>query len=104
MKRGAGTYDASALPPWQYLGGEMLTMDGTQKNATIPSEATIVEIRARGGAVYFNLNGTVVSGPPGPGYIPQDGGEILGPLDQLNSLPMVGAAGAFAHLLYFREV
>ena len=92
------------LPAWKYLGGQAITLDGTNyEMATLPSEASIVEVRAEGGEVYFNINvpASVTSG----GYIPDGSAEILGPLANLTSFSVYSAtADTVAHLMYFVEV
>ena len=92
------------LPPWEYISGETHTFAGDdQWNATIPSEASIVEIRARGGELYFEPN-ALHAGTGSPGYIPEDQAEIIGPLNTLTSLPLfTETASTVAHIMYFRE-
>jgi hypothetical protein len=90
------------LPAWLYIGEEAITLDGANQDAlTIPSTASIVELRAETAAVYFSINGaaTVNSG----GYIPADQGEIIGPLANLNSVGVFASAAAVVHVIYFRE-
>ena len=90
---------------WHYIGGETITLDGAtaQQVNTLPADANIVEIRARAGEVYFEINGVTASALSG-GYIPEDGAELIGPLDNLLSLWVFsGTAGAVAHLLYFKS-
>ena len=58
------------LAPWHYIGGGTFTLDGTNdQQLNIPADATIVELRARGGEVYFSING-VSCAATDPGYIP----------------------------------
>lgn len=98
-------FGRAQLPHWEYLGGERIDLDTDDKvAATLPNNCTIVEIRARGQALYYILNDANPS-QAAPGYIPADGGEILGPLSNLNDLWFYSAAdGAYAHVMYFREV
>lgn len=101
-----GVKDASRvqLPYWEYLGGESITLDGaTADAATIPSSATIVEIRAEAGEVYFEIN-SIEANANSPGYIPEDGGEIIGPLSNLIRLRFYSTtASTVVHVMYFRE-
>ena len=92
------------VPHWMYLGGQALTMDGTSQQAVLPSEATIVEIRAETADIYFGINAPIAN-VTSPGYVPANGGEIIGPLSNLNALTLYGtAAGAgVAHIMYFTE-
>lgn len=90
------------LPEWFYIGGETITANGDVA-ATVPASAQIVEIRARGGAVYYAIN-TAICGTTSPGYIPEDQAEIVGPLSNLTTLRVYGgAATVYAHVMYFRE-
>ena len=92
------------LLPWHYVGGDTFTLDGTNdQELNIPTDATIVELRARDGEVYFEINGTQAS-TGSPGYIPQDSAEIIGPLDNLSRLWVFSAtASTVVHFLWFRE-
>jgi len=98
----AGPYKATHLPHWKYLGGTSMTMDETSQTVAIPDRAHILEIRAEGGAVYFALN-FAFAAANSPGYIPDGGGEIIGPLSNLNSLEVFGSAAVVAHRMYCRE-
>lgn len=95
------------LPHWEYLGGEALAVaTESDATATLPSTCTIVVVRARGVALYYALNNPIV-GAASPGYVPANGGEVIGPLSNLNTLIFYNADAATAgtaHLQYFREV
>ena len=94
-----------ALGSVRLLGGEVITCDASDQAATLPSETSIVMIDARGGDVYYSINNPIASVAPGPGYVPMNGGRILGPLTEpFNQFTVYGLVGAFAHLQYFREV
>ena len=97
-----GQYKPVYLPHWLYIGEETLTMDGTSQTLNLPRNAQIVEIRPEGELLYFSINGNPAQASSG-GYIPEDGGEIIGPLANLNSVRVSGPAGGVAHVLYFRE-
>ena len=92
------------LPYWEYLGGESLTLDGaTSQAGAIPSTASIIELRAESGEVYFDIN-AVDASAASPGYVPEDAAEIIGPLANLTSFRVFSAtANAVAHIMYFRE-
>lgn len=87
----------------RYLGGQMITLNGANVAATIPSDTKIVIVRARGGAVYYSLS--PIATASSPGYIPSDGIEMigLGAIANLTNLAFYGAAGAYAHVQYFDE-
>ncbi len=101
-KYGRGHPQPRYLPPWWYMGGQRMLMDASSQAATIPGGSQIFEIRAETADVYFVINGTPASANSA-GFVPQNGGETIGPLANLNSLAVYGAAGAIAHILYFRE-
>jgi len=97
-------FGRSQLPSWEYLGGETHTFAANEGwSATIPDDASIVEIRTRAGEMYFGIN-AVHASALSPGYIPEDGAEIIGPLATLTSLRLFTAtASTVVHLMYFRE-
>jgi len=95
-------YTRVNLPEWIYLAGEVLTPNAVSALVTIPSEATIIEMRPEGGAMYFAINNAFAL-TTSPGYIADGGGEILGPLGNLNQLAVYAAAGVTVHIMYFRE-
>jgi len=99
-----GTPLQTQLPQWHYVGGGTFTLDGTNdQELNIPADATIVELRARAGEVYFSING-VSCAVTDPGYIPEDGAEIIGPLDNLGSLWIFSeTADTVCHYMWFRE-
>ena len=92
------------LPQWEFLGGEKLDMDGTSIALTIPSSTSVVEIRASGVAVYFQINQPGFATANSHGYLPDGGAEIIGPIFNLSSLDVYGEAGAYAHVIYFAEI
>jgi len=94
------------LPRWIYLGGEVLTMDGTTQALTIPSDCEIVEIDAETAEVYYQINGNATAAATTPGFVPTNGGRIIGPLGNTDfTMTVWGAAAdtAVAHIQYFRE-
>ena len=96
--------DIVKLPMWHYISGLSVDCDGTSQSVAVPSSASIVEIRAEGGAVYFAINppGFAIAGAPG--YIPEDGAEIIGPLSNLTSLDVSGVTNTTAHIMFFNEI
>jgi len=97
-------FGRAQLPAWEYISGETHTFAADEGwSATIPDSACIVEIRAEAGEIYFEVN-AVHASALSPGYIPEDGAEILGPLATLNSLRLfTTTASTVVHLMYFRE-
>lgn len=103
-KYSGGNANFMYLPRWKYISGQMITANAASQALTIPAGTQIVEIRARGGAIYWNINAGAAA--TSPGYIPQDSGEIIGPLHDVEyggSINVYGAVGAFAHVMYFKE-
>jgi hypothetical protein len=92
------------LTPWEFLGGESLTMDGTPQALTIPSTASVLVIGAESAAVYYAVNGPL-AGVNSPGYVPEDQVRPEGPLSNLQSCTVFGTAAdaAVAHISYYRE-
>lgn len=88
--------------PWIYLGGDVVTPGQASVHVTtMPGDCTIIEIRANGDDVYFQLNGTAASANS-PGFIADGGGEIIGPLAGLLRLDVYSAAGV-VHIMFFKE-
>lgn len=95
-------FDRVQLPAWEYLGGETFT-DPSDQALNIPSEASIIEIEAEDAECYYAINSATASANS-PGYVPAEGGRIIGPLSNLVSLAVTGAAGSIVHVMYFKEV
>ena len=96
------------LYPWRYLGGQKYTLTGDQF-VTLPSECDIVQIRAVSGAVSWAVGPAGTLATNGPGYIPEDGAEIIGPLSNWENTPnkqglALYAASATAYVVFFQEV
>lgn len=92
-----------ALPRWEYLGGFSNAPGGVSTELVVPPNATVVEMRPEAEDCYFSLN----EGPAtanSPGYIVAGGGEIIGPLSNLNQLFVLLAVGGTLHVMFFREV
>lgn len=97
-------FKRSQLPAWEYLGGEtLLDTDVSGQALNIPSEASIIEIEAEDAECYYAINSPVASANS-PGYVPAEGGRVIGPLSNLASLTVRGAAGSIVHVMYFKEV
>ena len=89
-------------PCWQYLGGTALTLDGTNdQQVVLPVGTTAFYLRARGGEVYYNINGNNCDANA-PGYIPEDGSDGTGKLCDFVRLAIFSATAAtVAHLQFF---
>ena len=96
-----GGYNPVYLPLWYYLSGEALAGNDASQNINLPANAQIVELRPEGGLIYFSINGFAQASSGG--YIPEDGGEIIGPLANMNSVGVWAATGTTVHIIYFRE-
>ncbi|KKM00561.1 hypothetical protein LCGC14_1803200 [marine sediment metagenome] len=98
-----GSFAPSYLPHWEYLGGNSYTMDGSSQAVVIPGGSQIFEIMAESGSLYFAINHPGFAIPTAPGFVPQNGGVVVGPLVNLNTLDVSGTAPAIAHIMFFRE-
>ena len=92
------------LPNWEVLGGESIIPADLTVNLTIPNNTTeIFQMVAEGGVAYyhFGANAKVSS----PGFIPENGRVIEGPIrDLLELAPSVfAAAGVTLHIIYYRR-
>lgn len=98
-----GVFDATRvqLPYWEYLSGYSITNPNNQA-VVLPSEATIVEIDSEDDKTYYAIN-SIQCDATAPGYVPADGGRIIGPLGNLNSLHVHGTS-AITHIQFFKEV
>jgi hypothetical protein len=61
-----------------------------------------VEIDSEDGKCYYAINGAFAQADS-PGYVPSDGGRIIGPLGNFNSLHIDGS-DAIVHVMWFKEV
>ena len=87
----------------EYLGGDVITLAGASVQVTtLPRICSAYRIKARGGAVYYEMNGTVASADS-PGYVAVNTGELEGPITGLTRLDVFGAQGAIAHITFYRE-
>lgn len=102
-KRLAG-YSPTQLASWKYISGDYYTFAANETHTfTAPSTASIVEIRAEGGELYFEPN-AIHASALSPFYVPEDQAEILGPLATLNSLRVfTTTASTVAHVAWFCE-
>lgn len=90
---------------WEFLKGEMLTLDGQGggADAVIPNNATIVIISAETGSIYYSINHPV-AGVNSGGFLLAGGVITIGPLSNLNSIAFMDAgAAASVHIQYFTE-
>lgn len=86
----------------RYLGGDVVTPGQASVHVTtLPTIATCFSIRANGGDVYFEINGTAASANS-PGFVASGTGDWIGPLDNLNRLD-VYSAGGVVHLMFYKQ-
>ena len=89
--------------PLDHLGGDVVALAGASVQAvTLPAICTMFQIRARGGAVYYEINGAVAS-VDSSGYVADGSGAVEGPLSELSRLDVFGAQGAFAHITFYKQ-
>lgn len=98
-----GVFDATRvqLPYWLYISGTTITNPNNQA-VVIPSEATIFEIDSEGAECYYAINNPICS-TLSDGYVPSEGGRIIGPLSNLTTLRVHGTT-AIVHIMFFKEV
>jgi hypothetical protein len=87
------------LPQRDFLGGTSFTLDGSSpKWVNLAVGTTCFTISARGGEVFYNINGTAAD-QTSPGYIPEDSTVDIGPVCNMVRLWFFsGTAGTFAHV------
>jgi len=88
------------LPSWLYISGVTYTNPNSQA-VTIPSTATIVEIDAEDAECYYEIN-SASANANSYGYVPSEGGRIIGPLANMTSLYVHGTS-SIVHIQFFRE-
>lgn len=76
-------------------------LDGAAADVDIPTDVDMFEIVAEGGAVRFALSGDATA--TSAGYVPEDTGRVIGPLSNLTSLSVYGAAGAYANIIFYQS-
>ncbi len=90
------------LPNWEVLeAGQAIIPASASVSATIPLETEIVQIVAEGGVGYYHFGAlaTVSS----PGFVPENGRVIEGPIRDLTQLAVFAAAGVTLHIIYYRR-
>ena len=86
-----------------YLGGDVITLAGVSIQVTsLPAICSMYQIRANGGAVYYEMNGAAASANS-PGFIADASGSLEGPFQDLARLDVYGAQGAIAHITFYME-
>lgn len=89
--------------PLDHLGGDVVSLAGASVQVvTLPATCSMFQIRARGEAVYYEINGAVASANSS-GYVADGSGAMEGPLSELIRLDVFGAQGAFAHITFYRQ-
>lgn len=97
-------FNRAILPNWEVLGGESIVPNGESVNMTIPNNTTeIAQIAAEGGVAYYHFGANAKA--TSPGFIPENGRVIEGPIRDLSILaPSVfAAAGVTVHIIYYRR-
>ncbi len=104
MIKEGGNHKAVAPPRYEYILGEILTMDGIDIAGTLPAGTDTIYLRSRGGDAYWNINFGAASGVNSAGFTPENWVEVIGPIVNLNSINFYGAVGVFVHIHYMNEV
>ncbi len=89
-----------ALPTWHRLGGETLVTSGSSVVATLPVNTEIIHIAAENGDIFYNFG--ALASAAAPGFVPQGGRVVEGPLRDLTALAIFGSGGS-AHIQYYQE-
>lgn len=97
-------YDTAVTVLSSYLGGTACACGTVSTQITVPTGANSAYIHAAGGAIYWNLGGTVAA-TTSPGYVAQDLTGYIPPIDNMRStIPVIGsAAGAVAYVEFFQS-
>jgi hypothetical protein len=85
-----------------HLGGTAIACGTASVSVTLPAGANNAVIAARGGVIYFTVNGAS-AGTASPGYIPADGTGFVFTVDDLSSLHIAGEAASVAHIQFYQE-
>ena len=106
MSRFLRKYQAVSLPTLFYLGGETILMDGAETIPALPSDCEIIHVDTRGqGSFYLEINGSAHNAWARI-YMPTDTHREIGPIANpsgQNWLSVLGDAGTYVHLTYYRR-
>jgi len=96
---------ARGLPDMEYLGGTSFSLDGSLPKWLTPSAgASVVEVSARGGEVYYEINAVGGASASSPGYVPNGQTVKIGPVCNMTSMWFFSAtADTMVHVSYWRE-
>lgn len=101
-KEGVKDANRVQLPYWEYIEGLSIILAGVSQVVAVPSSARSFIVSAEAGPVYYALNAAFAVAAS-PGYVPTGGSATVGPLSNLDSLHIWGAAATVAHIQFFRE-
>lgn len=104
MVKEGGSHKAVAPPRYEYIFGEVLTLDGADVAGGLPPGTDTIYMRARGGNAWWNINLGFANGENSGGFTPENWVEVIGPIVNLNSINFYGAVGVFIHVHYMKEV
>lgn len=92
------------LPGLDLLGSTSFSLDGSLPKWLVASDgATVITISARGGEVYYNING-VTANANSPGYVADGGVQTVGPVCNMTSLWVFSStADTMVHVNFYRE-
>ena len=86
-----------------YLGGTAVVCGTASTQVTVPAGTHMALIAARGGAIYYAVNGSS-AGTTSPGYVPSDTLQPIFPVDNLASLHVAGdGAACVAHVQFYAD-
>ena len=89
--------------PTKYLGGEVLTPNGSSATCTLPTGTNAVILAANGQDIYYAINASGDAAATSPGFVKDGTHWMVGPLTNLTSLKVFAASGSGkCHLEYYQ--
>lgn len=82
-----------------FLGYQVLEGNAASQNLHVPEKTTTVQVCARDGDVYVNINGGC-SDVINCAYLPDGGNIKLGPFDNIHQVSIFAAASTYAHVTF----
>lgn len=89
----------------EYLGGDTVVFEEQAPSVqvtTMPDHATIFQISAEDGTIYYEINGTAASANS-PFYVADGATHVVGPLVGLLRLDVYSDDSGTAHIGFFKQ-
>ena len=87
----------------EYLGGTTAYPNGGTVTLSLPSRVNMIHFTAEGGAAYYAINNDT-AGTAAPGYVSENGNDIVFPIDNLGTVKVYAAASVYVHTKYYESV